>query len=123
MIDTQVLSYALATEPAKDEKTRRLQRDSAALVATLAEVRVSALTVLELLRAPPHVVAKVQASGILEQLQVEAWTEGSRGRLLASSKRRAATVRHASVASTSRARRRAPSAGSSSAISKRRRMR
>jgi len=71
MIDTQVLSYALAAEPAKDEKTRRLQRDSAALVATLAEVRVSALTVLELLRAPPNVVAKVQASGILEQLQVE----------------------------------------------------
>jgi hypothetical protein len=32
MIDTQVLSFAIVTEPAPDDKTKRLQRDCYALV-------------------------------------------------------------------------------------------
>ena len=39
MVDTQVLSYALAVEPAKDEKMRLLQRDCAALIGSMAEVK------------------------------------------------------------------------------------
>lgn len=72
MVDTQVLSFALVTEPPKDDTVRRMQRDCAALINGMAEVRVSALVVLELLRSAPPVVAKVRASGILDLLQVEA---------------------------------------------------
>lgn len=72
MVDTQVLSYALVTEPPKDDTMRRMQRDCGALIKGMAEVRVSALVVLELLRSPPPIVAKVRASGILDLLQVEA---------------------------------------------------
>jgi len=39
------LSFALAVEPAHDDKTKRLQRDSAALIGGMAEVRVSAVVV------------------------------------------------------------------------------
>jgi len=71
MIDTQVLSFALATEAPTDPKLVRMQRDSAALVKSLDEVRVSSIVVLELLRGPPTVVTKVRASGILDLLQIE----------------------------------------------------
>lgn len=73
MIDTQVLSFALVTEPAPNDKTKRLQRDCNALVSGFEEIRVSAITVLELLRGPPQVVAKVRASGILSLLRTEAF--------------------------------------------------
>ena len=71
MIDTQVLSFALATEAPTDPKMAHQQRDSATLVKSLDEVRVSSVVVLELLRGPPTVVTKVRASGILDLLQVE----------------------------------------------------
>jgi len=67
MVDTQVLSFALAIEPARDEKTKHLQRDSAALVGSLAQVRVCAIVELELRRLPPAIVAKLEASGIFAQ--------------------------------------------------------
>jgi predicted nucleic acid-binding protein len=73
MIDTQVLSFALTTEPAVDDKTKRIQRDCNALVSGFEEIRVSAITVLELLRGPPQVVAKIRASGILPLLRTEAF--------------------------------------------------
>jgi predicted nucleic acid-binding protein len=66
MIDTQVLSYALVTEPPNDDRMRRMQRDCGALINEMAELRVSALVVLELLRTPPQIVAKVRSSGILD---------------------------------------------------------
>jgi len=71
MVDTQVLSFALVTEAPRDPKLARMQRDSAALVKSLAEVRVSAVVVLELMRGPPTVVEKVRGSGILDLLHVE----------------------------------------------------
>lgn len=75
MVDTQVLSFAIATEPPKDEKLRRLQRDCHALLSGFEEIRASALVVLELLRSPPAVIAKVRASGILELIRTEAIDE------------------------------------------------
>jgi predicted nucleic acid-binding protein len=77
MIDTQVLSFAIATEPAVDDKIKRYQRDCAALIGGMAEVRVCSIVVLEILRGPPSVVAKVRSSGILDLLQVEAVDRGS----------------------------------------------
>jgi predicted nucleic acid-binding protein len=73
MIDTHVLSYGLSLEEAKpsDEKTRRRQRDSKALLATLGEVSVSSIVVFELLRGPPAVVARLKASKILDLLHVD----------------------------------------------------
>lgn len=43
MVDTQVLSFALSIEPARDEATKRMQRDIAALLSGLAQVRVSVM--------------------------------------------------------------------------------
>src|SRR5512134_2117750 len=71
MVDTQVLSFAIVTEPPTDSKLARMQRDSKALVSSLDEVRVSSVVLLELMRGPPTVVAKVRASGILDLLHVE----------------------------------------------------
>lgn len=72
MVDTQVLSYALVLEPARDEKAKKHQRDCGALFRKLDPIRTSSLVVLELLRSPPHIAAKVRASGILEAIQTEA---------------------------------------------------
>jgi predicted nucleic acid-binding protein len=72
MIDTQVLSFGLATEAAaKGTTMARQQRDCVALMKSLSAVRVSSIVVLELMKAPPQVVAKVRASGILDLLAVE----------------------------------------------------
>jgi predicted nucleic acid-binding protein len=74
MLDTHVLSYGLSLEDPRptDDKTRRRQRDSRALIETLGEVSVCSLVVFELLRAPPTVVARLKASKILDLLHVDA---------------------------------------------------
>lgn len=72
MVDTQVLSFSLSTEPStKGTVLWRQQRDSAALVQSFSEVRVSAIVVFEMLRGPPAVVRKIRSSGILDVLAVE----------------------------------------------------
>ncbi len=71
MVDTQVLSFAIVAETPTDPDTARTQRDATALVKSLGEIRVSSDVVLELMRGPPTVVAKVRRSGILDQLYVE----------------------------------------------------
>jgi hypothetical protein len=73
IVDTQVLSFAIPTETDVDEKTRRRQRDCKALLDGFEQVRVSAVTVLEILRGPPHVVARYRASRFVDLLQVEAF--------------------------------------------------
>lgn len=73
MVDTHVLSYGISLEDPKpaDKKTGLRQRDSKALIATLGEVSVCSLVVLELLRGPPAVVARLKASKILDALHVD----------------------------------------------------
>ena len=70
MVDTHVLSYAIS-EPSSNPKVARTQRDSKALLTSLSEVRVSSIVVLEMLRAPPSVIAKLHASGLFDMLYVE----------------------------------------------------
>lgn len=70
MVDTHVLSYAIS-EPSSNPKVARTQRDSKALLTSLSEVRVSSIVLLEMLRAPPSVVAKLHASSLFDMLYVE----------------------------------------------------
>lgn len=72
MVDTQVLSFGLVTEAvARGTAIARQQRDCAALLRSLSAIRVSSIVILELMKAPPRVVATVRASGILDLLTVE----------------------------------------------------
>lgn len=100
MVDTQVLSFALAVEPAHDDKTKRLQRDSAALIGGMAEVRVSAIVVLECSaeRRPLWRSFERAASWISSRSRRS--MERSPRRPLASSRRHAAIARRAFAAST-----------------------
>lgn len=51
MVDTQVLSFGLATEAAaKGTPMARQQRDCAALLKSLSAIRVSSIVVLELMK-------------------------------------------------------------------------
>jgi uncharacterized paraquat-inducible protein A len=80
MIDTQVLSFGLATEAAAKGTVARQQRDCVALMKSLSAVRVSSIVVLELMKAPPQVVAKVRASGSWTCSRSSLWTRRSRSR-------------------------------------------
>lgn len=70
MLDTNVIAYAFA-ETSLDPELARRQRSAKALVTSLADVRVSSIVVLELLKAPPEMVERFRTSGVFEMIHVE----------------------------------------------------